>query len=226
MEKIVGYLRVSTDQQAESKLGLEAQKKAIQDYSKRTGNEVFCFFSDEGISGSLSLEKRPGLMSAISALKKGSILVVSGRDRLSRGDVLSMAMIESMVSKKGAKIISAQGEGTENDDISGVLMRRMVDAFAEYERLLIGARTKSALKAKKDRGQRTGHIPFGKRLADDGIHLEQDEKEQDILKQMRDLQKEGLSIRKIAKELNHREAFNRGEATWNNASVHRILKAA
>jgi len=39
---------------------------------------------------------------------------------------------------------------------------------AEYERLLIGARTKSALKAKKDRGQRTGHIPFGKRFADAG----------------------------------------------------------
>ena len=223
--KIIGYIRVSTDQQAKSGLGLEAQKKAINDYSKRTEVEVSELFNDKGIGGSLSLEKLPGLRSAISALKKGDLLVVSKRDRLSRGDVLSMAMIENLVAKKRARIVSASGEGTETDDPTGVLMRRMVDAFSEYERLFIGVRTKSALKVKKDRGERTGHIPFGLKLASDGIHLEKDVEEQSTLNQMKELKNKGLSLRGIAKELNKREEFNRGKSTWNNASVHRILKS-
>jgi DNA invertase Pin-like site-specific DNA recombinase len=223
--KIIGYLRVSTDQQAESGLGLEAQRNAIADYAKKTGQEVCEIFSDEGLSGSLSLEKRPGMLGAISSLKKGDILVVAKRDRIGR-DPLVVAMIESAITRKGAKIISAAEEGTNNDDPSSILMRRMIDAFGEYERLIIKARTKAALKTKKDKGQRVGHIPFGYKLADDGIQLEEDELEQSILSQMRDLRDSGYSIRKIAKEMNTREAFNRGLSKWNHASVHRVMKMA
>lgn len=223
--KVVGYLRVSTDQQVESGLGLDAQKRAIENYATKIGQDVNEVFSDEGLSGSLSLEKRPGMLSAISALQKGDVLVVAKRDRLGR-DPLVVAMIESAITRKGARIVSAAGEGTHSDDPSSILMRRMVDAFSEYERLIIKARTKSALQSKKAKGQRVGHIPFGYRLADDGVHLEKDELEQSILQQMRDLRNDGFSIREIAEEMNNRGAFNRGNSTWNNASVHRILKMA
>lgn len=221
--KVIGYLRVSTDGQAESGLGLEAQKRAIEDYAKKINQEVDEFFSDEGLGGSLSLEKRPGMLGAISMLKKGDILVVAKRDRLGREDLV-MAMIESAITRKGARIVSAAGEGTESDDPSSILMRRMIDAFGEYERLIIKARTKAALKTKKDKGQRCGHIPFGYKLAEDGIHIEIDELEQDILAQMRQLRTDGLSIRDIAKEMNNRKAFNRGDSIWNHASIHRVMK--
>jgi DNA invertase Pin-like site-specific DNA recombinase len=219
---VYGYLRVSTDQQVESGLGLEAQQIAISDYAKKLGCEVSNIYRDEGISGSLSLEKRPGMLNAISILKKDDILVVAKRDRLGR-DPLVVAMIESAIARKGARIVSAAGEGTENNDPSSILMRRMIDAFGEYERLIIKARTKSALQAKKGKGQRVGHIPYGYRLADDKIHLVPDIKEQGTLNHIKELRSNGISIRAAAAVLNEKHILNRGDAPWNHASLHRII---
>ena len=71
-------------------------------------------------------------------------------------------------------------------------MRRMVDAFAEYERNIIKARTKSAMQTKKKSNERVGHIPFGFRLANDEVHLEEDEGEQLVLGQINNLIKKQL----------------------------------
>lgn len=222
MMKIIGYVRVSTDQQVLSGLGLEGQIKAIKEYAHKN-NYSYEILSDAGLSGSLALDKRPGMLEAIASLKKGYILAVAKRDRLGR-DPLVVAMIESAVKRKGAKIVSLAGEGTESDDPSSILMRRLVDAFGEYERLIIGVRTKFALKVKRDKGQRVGHIPFGKKLADDGIHLEPNDNETKTLHVMSKLRAKKISIRTIAEKMNSQGQLNRG-AIWNHASVHRILKA-
>jgi site-specific DNA recombinase len=218
--KVIGYLRVSTDEQS---LGLDAQKIACEEYCRKQGLDLHAFFIDEGLSGGLSFDKRPGILNAIANLNKGDVLVVAKRDRLSRGDVLAMAMIEASVVRKGARIVSASGEGTENEDPSSILMRRMVDAFGEYERLIIKSRTKAALQTKKAKGQRVGHVPFGHRLAQDGIHLEIDELEQEILQQLRDLRRDGLSYREIAQEMNNKKAFNRGGKNWSHVSVYNMI---
>ena len=118
--------------------------------------------------------RRTVLLDALAALARGDILLVAKRDRLSRGDMMTTAMIEAAVERAGARIVSAAGEGTESDDPASVLMRRIVDAFGEYERLLIKARTRAALLAKKARGERYGQVPYGRRLAGDGIRLEAD----------------------------------------------------
>lgn len=220
--KFIAYLRVSTEDQS---LGLDAQKFACETYCQKLGYELNEVFSDEGLSGGLSFDKRPGILDALASLEKGDVLLVAKRDRLSRGDTLAMAMIEAGVTRKGAKIISTAGEGTESEDPASILMRRMVDAFGEYERLIIKSRTKAALQTKKAKGERVGHIPFGQKLAEDGIHLEECATEQDILQQINDLKGRRLSIRAIAAAMNERKAFNRG-AEWNASSVHRILQKA
>ena len=83
------------------------------------------------------------------------MLIVAKRDRLGR-DVIAVAMIERLAERKGARILSAAGEGTEGSDPASMLQRRILDAFSEYERLIIGARTKAALKAKRARGEAAG----------------------------------------------------------------------
>ena len=88
----------------------------------------------------------------------------------------------------------------------------------------ISDRTRRALQAKKVRGERVGHIPFGYRLCGDGIHIEEDPKEQAILRQIQGLMQRGLSTRKIAREMNDRRAFNRNGAKWNHTSVHNAMK--
>ena len=218
------YTRVSTDEQTQSGAGLSAQQDACTQYATRQDMSIAAQFSDEGISGAASLDRRPALLEALNQLGKSDALLVAKRDRLGR-DPIVVAMIESAVSRKGARIVSAAGEGTEGDDPSSILMRRMIDAFAEYERLVIKARTKAALQAKKSRGERVGHIPFGYRLSADGIHLESEPDEQSILSEVAGLQRQGFSLRQIASELNTRGAFNRGNP-WNHVAVSRISKNA
>lgn len=217
----IAYLRVSTDQQTQSGAGLDAQHDACQ----RVAGELAGVYRDEGVSGKTGLDKRPALLDAIAELAKGDVLIVSKRDRLGR-DPLVIAMIESAVRRKGARIVSAAGEGTDSDSPTDILMRRMVDAFAEYERLIIGARTKSALQAKKVRGERVGHIPFGFQLSVDGVHLEESPEEQATLRKIEVLRQSGASLRKIAEHLNRQGIFKRGNEPWNHVNLHTVCKRA
>ena len=222
----ITYLRVSTDEQTASGAGLAAQADACRAYAERAGLEVAATYADEGISGAAGLDKRPGLLEAIAALGRGDVLVVAKRDRLGR-DPIVVAMIEAAVNRKGAKVVSAAGEGTEGDGPTDVLMRRIVDAFSEYERLVIGARTKAALQAKIRRGERVGKVRFGYRLAADGVSLVEDSDEQEAIGTIRRLRNHGESLRAIAGELNRRGIPTKAGATdWKHTSVNRILKRA
>ena len=219
--KYIAYIRVSTDDQ---KVGRDAQIKSCQDYCKKLGIILSGTFTDEGLSGNLPFDKRPGIFEAINSLEKGSVLLVAKRDRLSRGDAMAMAMIEAAVARKKSKIISVAGEGTDNDDPSSMLMRRMVDAFGEYERLIIKSRTKNALQLKKSRNERVGYIPFGKKLNEDGIHLEDCEEELAIIEEIHFLRETGLTYKNIADEMNSEGFFNRDGRKWSHLTVFNLLK--
>ena len=101
-------------------------------------------------------------------------------------------------------------------------MRTLVDAFSQYERALIRARTKAALAARRSQGLRTGQIPFGQRLADDGVSLEEHPEEQRVIYLVNRLRSEGLTIQAIADELNSGDAPARG-SRWHPTTIARIL---
>jgi len=219
------YLRVSTEEQADSKAGINAQLDACRDYlRKNDGLEDMRTYRDEGLSGASGLDKRPGLLDAISYLGKGDVLLVAKRDRLGRDPIL-VAMIESAVARKGARVISAAGEGTAADGPSDILMRRMIDAFAEYERLVIKARTASAMQAKKARKERVGAIPYGYRLSGDGIHLVEHEGEQKVIIEIQRLQGSGLNLSEICRELTREEFFTRTGREFQAVQIKRILRS-
>ena len=220
----LAYLRVSTQDQVESGAGLAAQLDACRRLTEGQADDLVAVFEDQGISGAKGLEARPGLLDAIATLGRGDVLVVAKRDRLGR-DPIKVAMIESAVARKGARIVSAAGEGTDGDDPASVLMRRMVDAFAEYERLLIGARTKAALGAKKARGERTGSVPYGYSLAADGVHLLSIPDEQEVIAEARRLHGAGQSLRAIARELERRGFVSRAGKVFLAEQVKRLLAA-
>ena len=213
-----GYLRVSTDAQADSGLGLEAQRSAITAAAARLGLDLGDVFTDAGVSGALELEDRPGLFAAVNALKRGETLLVAKRDRLGR-DVVAVAMLERLTARKGARIISAAGEGTEGTDAASMLQRRILDAFGEYERLIIGQRTKAALKAKRDRGERAGNIPFGYSLNADGRTLDANADEQHVIGLLRELKAAGYTLRQIADELNRQGFTTRRGTAWRHQYV-------
>lgn len=221
----IAYLRVSTDEQA---LGPAAQRAAIERWAATQGVTVLAWHCDQGVSGAAALDKRPGLTAALGAVTEhgAGLLVVAKRDRLAR-DVVLAAMIESLAKRTGARVVSAAGEGEGDDgDPASLLMRRMVDVFAEYERAIIRARTRSALAVKRGRGERTGEIPFGLRLAADGVHFEPAAAERAVVARVRHLRAEGLSFRAIVASCDREGLVARTGRPLSKTQVERIVARA
>lgn len=221
--RAVFYLRVSTDEQSQSGAGLGAQLDACRSHAARVGWEPSGPFADEAVSGAAALDKRPGLIDAITTLTPGDVLLVSKRDRLGR-DPIAVAMIEAAVARQGARVVSAAGEGTDDDGPTSILMRRIVDAFAEYERLIIKARTRAALAHKRSKSERIGQVPYGRQLAGDGRTLAPDPAELDALATISRLRSEGLSLRAIAAELTRLGVPTKnGSPRWIHSTIADIL---
>ncbi len=218
--KAVAYLRVST---AEQHLGPEAQRAELVRWCKANSVELVAAHEDNGVSGAAELDKRPGLLAALAAVEESGagVLLVAKRDRLAR-DVIVGAMVERMVERLGASVVAANGAGN-GDGPEAMLMRRMVDAFSEYERQIIRARTKAALAVKRAKNERVGHVPFGYQLAADGVHLQPEPAEQRVVAILRALQAEGLSIRGVAKRLNDDSVPTRSGRPWSKSAVARML---
>ena len=229
--KAIIYLRVSTDEQATSGLGLEAQRAAC--LSKVPAGSGVSVFADEGVSGSTPIAERNGLPAALEALGKGDMLVIAKRDRLAR-DYMLAGWVDLEVARRGARLVSAAGEGTDSDDPMSRVMRVIVDAFAQYERDMIRARTKAALAAKRARGEKTGGaIPFGHRVlateidADGSCRkiLVLDEGEQLAIRRMADLRAQGLGYRAIAEQVGQEGIRGRGCSRIAHTTVRRILES-
>ncbi len=219
----VGYLRVSTDEQH---LGPDAQRDALDRWCEVNGYQLASVHLDFGVSGGAALDRRPALLDALDAVKSSgaAVLLVAKRDRLAR-DPMVAAMVEAGVKRSGARIVSAAGEGTDSDDPTAILMRRIVDAFAEYERLIIKSRTRSALAVKAKRGERVGQIPYGYRLNADGVHLDEDPAEQRVIALVLGLREDGMTFRAIAERLNADAVPARGKR-WHPTTLSRMVKRA
>ncbi|MCK9463507.1 MAG: recombinase family protein [Proteobacteria bacterium] len=218
--KVIGYLRVSTDAQD---LGPVAQRSALEAWCAARGASLVAVFEDKGISGGAELDKRPGLLGALSAVKAhgAGLLLVAKRDRLAR-DVVVAAMIERVIRRHGADVVAADGVGN-GDGPADEFMRTVIDGAAQYERALIRARTRAALAVKRSRGEKTGgSVPFGFRLEKDGVHLVADDGEQTVIAVVRQLRVDGLSIRGIVERLNADGVRGRG-SRWHKTSVVRLL---
>lgn len=226
METAVLYLRVSTDQQADSGLGLAAQEKACRDTAERLGLPVSSVHVDAGVSGSTPVHKRPSLVAALADLSRGSVLIVAKRDRLSRDGYVTLAT-EREVQRIGARLVSAAGEGTGEgeEEISALILRRITDLIAEVEREMTRARTRAALAAKKERGERAGNVPFGFRLSTDGQTLLPCDRERDIAARVSDLRAAGCTYREIVDALNREGVRTRKGGRLYTRNVEVILRA-
>lgn len=222
--KAIGYVRVSSDQQAESGAGLAAQRASIDAYAKRAGLEVAAVFEDAGVSGAAGLEDRPGLMAAIGCLRRGDVLLIAKRDRIGR-DVLAVMAIEKAIGRRGASVVSCDGVGN-GDGAADVFMRQVMDAAAQFERGLIRARTKAAMAEKRKAGHRIGEIPFGWTLGADG-RLVEVESEQVVIRLIMECRQAGMSLRAIADALTAETVpTKRGSARWTHSTVQSIVNRA
>lgn len=152
----IGYLRVSTDEQAESGLGLEAQKTMVKQRAEQLGLEIVHFAVDTGVSGATPIDKRLGLSGAIAALnaKDAGALIAARLDRLTRRSDISTDLTRLAHSGGWRLITDCYDSGDENPMSAAQLT--MLSMMAQYERDLISARTREALAALKQRGVKLG----------------------------------------------------------------------
>ncbi len=219
---IVGYVRVSTSKQ---ELSPKAQRDQIVQWCNLQGHELVATF-EEQVSGGVEfddLETRESLMEAIDTLGSGMALVVAKRDRLAR-DVASAAIIERLAERKGARVLSVDGVNN-GDSPEAQLMRTLMDAFAQYERVLIRARIKHALGHKKARGERVGSVPYGKRVSEDGKTLVPSDQDKRLISRVKRLHKAGISIRSIAEKVTSEGYTSRTRAPLSKSSVARLLRS-
>ena len=195
MKNAISYIRVSTEKQAKSGAGLDAQQAAIEKYAAANGFTIIASHIDAGISGAAPIEQRTGLVAAVASITKGTVLLIAKRDRLGR-DQLTTLGIERAIQKKGGSIVSADGiaNGTAAAD---QFMRSILDAAAAFELSLIKARTLAAVDAKRKKGQRIGEVPFGYEVGTNGLLVEVPA-EQLVIAKIMDCRASGLSLRAIA----------------------------
>lgn len=195
----VAYIRVSTEEQH---LGPIAQRDAINAWCAVRGITLAAVYEDKQ-SGGLPLDKRPVLMDAVDSMPthNAGVFLVAKRDRLAR-DTIACAMIERLVQRHGGVVLSAAGEGTEDDGPAGMLQRGIIDLFAQYERALIRARTKAALTVIRKSGRKTGgQCPNG--FVDlGGGNLEPI---YPVLNEVVKARRDGIGVRGLARRLNERK---------------------
>jgi DNA invertase Pin-like site-specific DNA recombinase len=204
----LGYQRCSTEEQADSRNGLEAQRAAIDAEAKRRGWAVE-HYADEGASGKYINDKLREVLQLLAS-GQGDGLVVAKLDRLARSVVHAANIIQDAQDQGWSLVVL-----DINLDLStaaGRMMARTVVNFAEYERELISERTKAGLAAKKRRGE-----PIGRpRLAKPGI----------VRRIVLD-RNTGLSFAKIAAALEAEGILSpTGRLNWQVSTVRRIYQSA
>ena len=210
--KFVTYYRVSTQRQGKSGLGLDAQKKTIEDYLNGGNHEVLEEFIEvESGKGSNALALRPILREAIECAKKNKAkLLIAKLDRLAR----NVHFVSSLMESKVDFVVADMPE-------ANALTIHLLSAVAEYERELISKRTTEALAAAKRRGVKLGNP-----------NLKADNKKRkqaarDFAKKLKPTLKayreQGMSQRAIAEELNNVGITAPRGGEWKLIQVQRVM---
>src|ERR1017187_3863960 len=222
--RAIGYVRVSTDKQAEKGVSLEAQAEKIRAMAVVQGVELLDILIDAGESAK-SLD-RPA-MARLQAMVDGrevQTVIIAKLDRLTRS-VKDLAELMERFQKRGVSLVSV-AESLDTGSAAGRLVLNIMTAVSQWEREAIGERTRDAMRHKKSKLEYIGNAPYGFRLAADGKHVEPEPGEQAILERIQRLRKTGKSLRKIADELNRNGILTRQGSPWRHEYVVRLLKVA
>lgn len=222
-KRVVGYVRVSTEDQADQGVSLADQRRRIQQYAELYELELIEVIEDAGASAK-SLN-RPGIARALELLSAGQAegLLVAKLDRLTRSVRDLGELLEGPLA--GRDLLSV-AEQLDTSSAAGRMVTRMLAVVSEWEREAIGERTSAALQHMKQQGRRVGAVPYGYQLAEDGQHLVEHSAEQEVLEQARELRAAGLSLRAVADELAERGFLSRTGRTFAATQIKRMVDAA
>ena len=220
--KVVGYIRVSTDKQADEGVSLSAQRAKIEAYCLAMDLDLVAIVEDAGLSAK-SLD-REGLRSALAMLTSGKAdaLLVTKLDRLTRSVRDLGELIERFFRKYSLLSMSDQ---IDTRSAMGRCMLNLMTTMSQWERETTGERTRDALAHKRANGEFTGgNVPYGFSVNEEG-KLVRNEAEVEMLRIVREFQAAGLSLRGIAAELARVGYTARNGKAFGASQIQRMLAA-
>jgi site-specific DNA recombinase len=221
---VIGYPRVSTEEQFKDGVSIDAQIAKIKAYCLLYGLNLVDIIVDAGVSAK-SL-KRPGLQAALAMLKakKADGIVVTKLDRLSRSVKDWNVLIDLYFGEKAGKMLCSVNDQIDTRTAAGRLVLNVLMSVAQWEREATGERTRDALQHKISKGERVGKVLFGYDLADDGVNLVPNIAEQAVIAEIRRLRYDGFSLREIGVELTRQGIGTKeGNCSWGHQAIARIL---
>jgi len=200
---IYGYVRVSTLQQANEGESLDTQLKQIQSYSdlKGFGIPLENFITERGVSGSLEFERRPEGGRLFNQLVSGDVLIFSKLDRAFRNTRNALNTLHELKQRGVSVHFIDLGGDVTNDGIGSVIFT-ILSAFATFERERIATRIREVKQVQKADGKFLGGFTrFGYRVVDE--KLVKDQRQQQIIMEMKDMRRRGMSLRRISAWLSY-----------------------
>lgn len=212
--KAFAYLRVSGRGQIEGD-GFDRQLLACENYAAANSYEIAEVFREEGISGTKELDDRPALAELLAALEENGIktVLIEKLDRLAR-DLMVQETIIADVQKRGFTLISACEPDLCSNDPSRKLMRQIMGAIAEYDRVMIVQKLRAARQRKKAKhGKGEGRHAYGEKPS-----------EARTLEEIREWRAAGATAKHIAEALNNGGYKSRSGKPWRGTTVAKILR--
>lgn len=218
--KSVGYVRVSTEDQAKEGVSLDNQRKRINALCIAKDWELTHIYADEGRSGRDL--KRDGVQELIDDCKKHSfdVVVIYKLDRLTRSVKDLGTLIE--IFDKADVAFSSVSDNFDTTTANGKLVLNILGSVAQWERDIISERTTDALAHKKSERQIYSRLPLGFELGPDGCLIENQE-ELAIIGKIRKMRKKGLSYQRIADRLNNAGVSTKRGKRWYNSTIRYVL---
>lgn len=228
MTRVVGYIRVSTEQQADG-VSLEAQRAKLEAYAVAMDLELVAIHVDAGLSAKTLA--RPGLQAALGALDSGQAdgLLVAKLDRLTRSVRDLGDLLERYFGQRFSLLSVADSIDTRS--AAGRLVLNVLGSVSQWERETTGERTREALAHLKSRGVRLGGAAVGwERTSEtdaEGRRLVVTvPQEAATVERIVRLRSEGLSLRSIARALSAEGHATKAGGEWHASTVRNVLARA
>jgi DNA invertase Pin-like site-specific DNA recombinase len=222
----VGYIRVSSEEQARGGISLDAQVERIKAYAAMRGLELVAIYREEGVSGKVALKRRPEGSKVVEALRsrKARHVIAVKLDRLFRSTVDALAQSEAWDRQRIAlHIIDMAGHALDTTSALGKMFLTLCAGFAEMERNLTSERTKTALSHLKSSGAAYCHItPLG--FDRQGGRLVENPAEMETVRLIFALRAQGMGLRGIADELNRRRTPTKRGGIWRVSTLQSVLR--
>ncbi len=218
MQKAIGYIRVSTQGQADEGVSLEAQRAKTEAWCNLNDAELVAVFEDAGVSGA-SMNGRDGLHAALKATSKGMALVCYSISRIARS-TRDMLEIAERLNTRGSDLVSVT-EKIDTTTAAGRMVFKMLAVLADFERDQIGERTKMALAHKRNMGEVYAATPFGFDAIDG--RLVEVKKEAMVIADILRMREAGSSLAEIAESLNARGVEGKRGGRWYASTVRYLI---